>query len=1102
MTTVFNYDDTINCEKNKLVDDYFTINAKKEVVPIDKNIKSLNPLQTLAIADTFHDLANDREGYNSSLFSNKLVNYLLAGENILLDDKIYKQTNSYESYLFGPGYKNSIKSGFEPKINDAYEKKYGLQPADVSITYDEIIAGGDVLENKVKLSKGSINLITSLNTCFEEYSSNFKDAIRDKKMKQIAEFIKKYLYSENFGDIKTPLLENNDKIRMLFDSGTKMIGSIFGVEGSGGIRFNAMSCTADSASTSDELLDPTLPNFYEKDREVKISTNYFTCDKISATFKVNDKRNFGEDGINCFSVNFTGIDKFKETANEFQSTASYYFGQMKDKQNVIDYTSPCGTAGAGVPYIGQVFKALDEAVNTLQGKKQKTDIGPVLNQFKGQNSRGRITVCDGRILNLLNKPYTVDDINLLQKLVVDYKRTGDYEQILTVLRQTKDGNVGNYTFSTGDLLAALCARMHQIPTIYQIGNTGRIVLYRSDYYRGSQANRQEFILQEKTKKLQEFKEGFEKTNKQMIDEIIHFLDVNYNTLAQIRGYLYNYVSTKVLPQDYISQITIYSIVYKINYLMKLIHDVFSETSLSILPIIKKIYSETIDIDNIDELLDETNTLLENTIFKISLYLDSEFSELKDNVLREISPNYDTITIPSLSLVIKKHITKDSKSNSLRVDIGNLFDEVSKFKKLNASSSAREASKTNILKTANVYYNKTISSINNFIKKRVHFENSNDLIEAEERIDLTTIDLHNIEDKINQTLLKVRDYVKKTIELAPTVNIMNIGELKDKIEKAFIEYNATYFHIPAEFIESKKRKSEEQTGGAIQDVNKRIIYVKVQKILLTIFDKCNIFMRGLVSQIEINPSEKYVVNTDETFLNFLQKISIDYEDSIEDLRSSLYNNLLFDLEELAGNFMVGDILPTSQTPDAILDLETMLRVCNLTNVNFILFLLSFSKNVSTNNYEYYLYGISLTDEPNKIPMQTFPELKAIYYSELTTSPDVSREVITIVLFGLLEYFYYFLKERKSNMSTFIDYDLTQGTNKDVSNLLKTFQSSPQTYLQVNLFSHIRFITTKLANIMKINTETSYTDEKGQARGVGRTKRTRVSGGKNRTKRRVR
>ena len=56
--------------------------------------------------------------------------------------------------------------------------------------------------------------------------------------------------------------------------------------------------------------------------------------------------------------------------------------------------------------------------------------------------------------------------------------------------------------------------------------------------------------------------------------------------------------------------------------------------------------------------------------------------------------------------------------------------------------------------------------------------------------------------------------------------------------------------------------------------------------------------------------------------------------------------------------------------------------------------------------------------------------------------------------------------------------------------------------MNLFSHIRFITTKLANIMKINTETSYTDEKGQARGVGRTKRTRVSGGKNRTKRRVR
>ena len=767
MTSLLKYNDTIECKRNKLSDDYFSI--QNSIVKPTANINFINTLQTLAIADTFHDLAKPRNGYDQQRFENKVLNYLLCNQNVELDNNKYQQMKVYTRFLFGE--EMSIDTKYEPKITHLFEKKYNLQPASISITYDDVLKGGKDVLDKIKMSNGSINLIVPSNfSCFDAYASSFNDSLREKNFKKISDFIKKYLYSEQLGDVVSELQGETNKVRFLFDAGTNMIGTIFEVKGSGGIRFNAMACSADSASTSDGLLDPDFPNEYEDDREVNISSNYFTCDKIKCVFKVNDGRKFGEDGISCFSVNFTGIEKSTDTQNEFNSTASYYFGQMRDTQSLTDYSSPCGTAGAGVPYIGQVFKAIDDCQILLERGTQ--NINPTLNKFKNDNSRGRIPIADARILKMFNTPYKVDDMLLLKKFVVDYKRTGDYEQILTILRKiNKNGsNVGNYTFATVDLLASLFARMHKIPTVLQIPGTGRIALYRCDYFKGNAEDQENYLYDQKVKKLDTFKLEM----KPRIAEIINFLNNKYDKLAQLRDDLYNILLPKIGENDYISLINILSTIYKVNVIVVLINEAFNDmqhvsqnggvdkddesanywsdpdkevkpekSSLKrtyieddddqedywqnpetlklkqnniddgsphywsdpdnpskkkpkftspgdvyfekkditpqIISDIHKLYNTIVDESNIDELLELSNYLLENSILKVIVYLEENFPNLLSGPFIPINVSNNSFVISQLNLVVTKNVVNDQQSKALNADISNLRTAIKKYK---------------------------------------------------------------------------------------------------------------------------------------------------------------------------------------------------------------------------------------------------------------------------------------------------------------------------------------------------------------------------------------------------------------------------------------
>uniref|UniRef100_A0A6C0ESA4 Uncharacterized protein n=1 Tax=viral metagenome TaxID=1070528 RepID=A0A6C0ESA4_9ZZZZ len=1139
MTTLLQYNDTINCEKNNLTDNYFSI--KNTDVNPTANINSINTLQTLAIADTFHDLAKPRNGYDEKRFENKVVNYLLCNQNVELDNDKYKQMKVYTKFLFGE--EMSIDTKYEPKVTQIFEKKYNLQPASVSITYDDVLKGGKDVLDKITLSNGSINLIVPSNfSCFDEYASSFSDSLREKNFKIISDFIKKFLYSEKLGDVTTELQGESNKVHFLFDAGTNMIGTIFQVKGSGGIRFNAMACSADSASTSDGLLDPDFPNEYEDDREVNISSNYFTCDKIKCVFKVNDGRKFGEDGISCFSVNFTGKEKAAITENEFNSTASYYFGQMKDTQALTDYNGPCGTAGAGVPYIGQIFKALDDCQTLLERGTQ--NISAELNKFKSENSRGRIPIADARILNLFNKPYTSEDMLLLNKFVVDYKRTGDYEQILTILRKiNKTGsNVGNYTFATVDLLASLFARMHKIPAILQIPGTGRIVLYRSDYFKGSAEDQENYLYDQKVKKLDTFKLEM----KPRIALITRFLNTKYDNLIQLRDDLQNILLPKIAANDYISQINIFSIIYKLNVVVRLINESFNDmksqisqnggednedisetkskkrsfieddegphywsdpdnlstkkpkftspgdmyfdkkdSSPEIISNIHKLYNTIVDESNINELLELSNYLLENSILKAIVYLEENIPNLLSDTLIPINVSNNSFVVYPLNLVVTKNIVNDQQSKALNADISNLKNSIR-----NISPTARLSAIHKYIEAANTYYSKCIQSINKFISQVIHIENVYDIDGLMDEnglpISINQANKDLVISNLESELQKVIESIKKVTGTL-SQKIPNIKEVIENVTTAFSAVSTNLLIMQPPEDDTKMKTG----GGSKQDNNKRQIYYTVQTILLHIFDKSNTFMRGLVPEVDIIPNEKYVINNDTDFLKLLKTISSSYRLSIDEFIRNLYNDTMYELEELAGTFTLSDIV-SGENDDVKLDLQTMLKECKLSSINFILYLLSYTLNPEENVYTYKFFDISPTDEANQIPMQNLPELKAIYYSELDKGSDILREAISLSLFGLLEYFYYYTQSNTNNMKTFINYSLTDNDSPEVLKLLKSYQSSPEIYLKSNLYSHIRFITTRLANIIGINTSKFYISETGEARGVGQPKRIGTNG----------
>jgi hypothetical protein len=453
-------------------------------------LKNLLPISKVAIADTFHDLAQARVGYEQTHFNQTVLPHVIEND-MNIDPKLYYKTSLSELFekTIGP-------SNLEPSVNAYIENVFGLQPAYEEITYDDILAHPPNFNEKVETSNGSLRIrVPSPYTSFTHYLTQFlDDASYIKAQTGIATFIKNYLYKTNENDV--------GEIRFLFDANANQIGKIFRYPDSGGIRYNAMACTADSASSSDESLDPTRPNEYEPDEIVKVTSNFLTHDKYDINFIVNDKSKFGQDGKTCFSVNISNKD---EDPKDFVHSARYFFGPQKNSSG--GEKDPCGSEGASVSHIGKTMENLESfKVNSLNSNS--TVQAEKLNKVKLDDTYNSscIPIGDSRFLKLFHKTggriQTTDEINSLLKLLADYKRTGDYEQSLTLARRilNNKGNSDNYTFSSIDLLSTLFARLNGIPSVYQVGSNGTITLYKNTLNLGSDEDREKAELQAQANK--------------------------------------------------------------------------------------------------------------------------------------------------------------------------------------------------------------------------------------------------------------------------------------------------------------------------------------------------------------------------------------------------------------------------------------------------------------------------------------------------------------------------------------------------------------------------------------------------------------------------
>ena len=332
-----------------------------------------DPLAKLFLVDTYHDLAQSRDGYDPAYFiSNIIPNIIDFKQNIQMNGN-YRGTIEK---MFG---KEVLVSNLEPTMNAHIENKYGLQPADERVTFSEIIAHdlsfNQAFHDTVVNSNGSIKItVPPPYTSFTHYLTQFTDPISYLDAQtRIARFIKNYLY-QDLKDIKDQDPTKDVKeIRFLFDAGANQIGKIFRYPGSGGIRYNSMACTADSACSSDEGMDPSVPKEYENigvnnpkvNPSVKVTSNFFSSEKYDIHFIVNDNSHFGQDGTKCFSVNFTNKPKPGETIDpqNFDVAARYFFGARKNKQ--FDERDPCGSEGGSVSRIGMVMQKLETIKKTF-----------------------------------------------------------------------------------------------------------------------------------------------------------------------------------------------------------------------------------------------------------------------------------------------------------------------------------------------------------------------------------------------------------------------------------------------------------------------------------------------------------------------------------------------------------------------------------------------------------------------------------------------------------------------------------------------------------------------------------------------------------------
>lgn len=1043
MTTTYITEPEIrSCINNSLIDNsgrypfIYDTNTKQITANANYNVNQNNTIKILDILDTFHDLAKDRGAYDANFFVSEIANYLMTGVWFSGDNiDNYKIGLNYPEYTTLKGF-----STFESRVAASFEIHNGLQRADITITYDDIIGMFLISQNlepgstgtyihpdfkqTILNSNGSIIIKPKLNEniSFDEYkcgllASGYTNDQVNVFMIKISHFFKWYLHSTDFitgTNGVSPIMSSDNlfspnvpnEIRFVFDA--VGMGGIFDIAGSGGAPYVGAFTVMDSASTSSNLLDPNIGIDYEvmpSDSQngdgliVPILSNYFSCEKVFICYLQNPRKKFGEDGIFCFSLIMFKIpedDSEAEIINACRNIKTavlnspeyadaqikitnyinaspnkvvrYYFGEV-EKDMVTNDNAKCGTCGAGVAYLGKVFseikKAMDEIQKAPPTPEFKTRIPTIFegsnpNQYaivreifnelkKAGDLRQRIPIADARILKMFFESVgirlTEQDMLLLYKVLADYKRTGDYQQVYAVLHAVlKTGtNIKNYTHATGDELAALFARMIGLPCVYQVSSIGKNTLYRSTVYMVDIAQREKQEVERKMTVIQNF---FNETVIK-IQTVMNFLETNYQNIYQLKEQLKELMNTSANQISTADKLLIASAWDTLNKLLtfsnnitenfdKVIDFYTSASSLLSIPVIDTSGQITVGINNkINDVLHQMALASEINFSFLIDYIQFNFpslSLLNNQTDNHIQPNIFaplsddeiksiTFNRPELDLVFTKGKSKNKALNTFRkFTEAPVTPAASSGRSSRSSSSSAEVgkyidagTKARITQTFNNFV--TALHINDTEKEKYTIYEPKEIREKIEVIygDYDkTISRDETSSNVAFNLDSVKNQFNQLQQMIPTTSIQRGG----------------YVNYPNYSLIQKG-------GGFEEEKNKKLIYMKVKQIVITLFEKCNNYLLDVTNDLTINnPNDLMQITIKYDVSKFCKELLSTVNEDIDDLGNE---GILTSLKNVASNFTFNDISGNGNETE--LTVAQMLDNLGLPEVKWLMYMLS-------------------------------------------------------------------------------------------------------------------------------------------------------------------
>jgi hypothetical protein len=997
-------------------------------------------LKRLAIDDTFHDLSQDRDGYNNKVFNKEgPLNYLLTGEFGESDFlEIYKSEINYPEF-------SSFDAGkrFESKVTKSIEINKGLQSADTIITYDRIISefNFDINTNSITISEelrqtvlgsnGSLKLIINTENpnikemekkkmSFSKYIvaiANGDEKLIEDWSYRIGHFIRWFLHSPNL-DNDMP----NEPMKILSDAGIGFLGDVFSVPNSKVTPFIAIPCFLDSASTSTEPLDQTVPIVFEEVIQgyvVPIVSNYFSCNEYFICYLPNDNSTFDINNLYSFSLAIFNIQQVKEVENVPgfeqitnainyvkgsdsmdtnyytacsiiknyidsypQLVARYYFGEVKKQQtpNASDANDflTCGTCGAGVPYIGKIINLLMDLIkgNTtnISGEWLSPNITAFKNFFNTLKTSGplnsRIPISDSRILKLfcyLNNNngstflnMTDENLKSLFKLLADYKRTGDYQQSYTVLKQIlKEGNnVNCYTFCSGDELSTLVGRLLGVPSIYQIGATATCSLFRCDLLNASPVDRLKL-------KIRNDATIFNKYTGQIISKFntsLYFVNSYYVNICNLRKNIYDILNMTVgkLQSNGIElflTLRLWNAYYILNNILKNCEllqltdqaefQKFHEDLTTISQLNVTINSNIAGLDQLNESqLTEFQNYLSKSLKEIAdfenrsmfdLYniLDQDYPLLQGQPMNYFNPLTQqelvtgTFTREEIGLNLKNYTDSEKSTKPL---VKYILSQKSQ------PEPTRKSTRTNndVIDKKEIENNAFVNNYNNFLSS-MEINNMYDT-----SFEISNVTEFNV-DYIQAFILYINDDVNAGQQCSQEQLIL-IQQSLTQILSVLLSpqqggkyFSGNNFNVKYSLGYSYYN----QKGGTKQQSNQVYIYNEINRLLLNLMNKCSVYVSNVVKDESINfetmnmPQILITISRLYETDNFCQQILVQQDDNYT--LENEQNGFVVALKILAEQFSYSDLVES--TNDDLLTVNHMLDFLELPYIKLVIYLLS-------------------------------------------------------------------------------------------------------------------------------------------------------------------